>query len=956
MTPASTSDLATGPLWLKTFGTVELRGPDRATMVMGATQSRPLALLAYLAVDDGGRFHRRDLVTAMFWPESEAERSRHALRQTLYALRQAAGAGLVESRGQEEIGVGSDALTCDAVEFSALLDSGQPEQALALYQGDFLAGLHVAGASSEFEDWLTGWRLQLRRRAVAAAVNLAAAAEANGTLDVAQRWLRFAIDTDPLAESSYRSLIRVRMSARESGAARDLYQTLAERLKRDLDREPSADIRALLDQRPAAAPPLESPATPADPARAPDAAAPTTTSRSTTRQRWLIAAAIAVLIGGVTLLPAWWRRPQPPPLIAVAGFGSSTKGDSSSGAIMADLLANGLARLPGLQVVSGPRLLELEEHLGPLPASVRPLRAASAGGATLLVRGQLSGTEGNRRIDLELIEVGSGRIRHSARASAPDLLSLADSAAGNLAAWFRAPLPEQPLSVAATRSLTAYRFYEEGLRSYYLGDGSAALRLFEEALAEDSNFAMAAYYGAEAAHRQSDGAAADRMQERMRQLAPSLPDRERLLLLTSGAMAEVDPRATTLADSLVVRWPGDPDAELLRSRAYYMFGNQTETMASARRAIELDSANVRRDIVPCRACDAFVQLALAQIAIDDLAAAERTARQFLTLQPHLASAHALWSGILLRIGNIGGATRETEIADSLAGRYPAPNMEALLRSGEFATADAELERRIQSSIPFVRQDGRWWLTISLRTQGRLLEAIRLQRNGVLQGGRAVTVGGGSDTVQLAQLLCESGAGRQGAAMYASMAQSRDPSAGPHQFHQARQTSWVLTHSATCLAMAGDTGSLAALANRIEAVAVPTGSPRHLALPHYVRGLLFAARNDWSGAVAEQEKAMTSPVEGLTRINYELAGALLNLHRPAEAIQPLQAALRGPLDAGGLYVTRTELEARLAEAFSAAGQRDSAAVHEAWVEQAWKEADPAFLARHGNGRRSGHTSS
>jgi len=212
------------------------------------------------------------------------------------------------------------------------------------------------------------------------------------------------------------------------------------------------------------------------------------------------------------------------------------------------------------------------------------------------------------------------------------------------------------------------------------------------------------------------------------------------------------------------------------------------------------------------------------------------------------------------------------------------------------------------------------------------------------------VGGGSDTVQLAQLLCESGAGRQGAAMYASMAQPRGVPIGQHQFHQARQNSWVLTHSATCLALAGDTGSLAALADRIEAVAVPTGSPRHLALPHYVRGLLFGARSDWSSAVAEQEKAMTSPVEGLTRINYELAGALLNLHRAAEAILPLQAALRGPLDAGGLYLTRTELEARLAEAFSAVGQRDSAEVHEAWVEQAWQRADPEFSPRREQLRR------
>ncbi|HSQ29771.1 MAG TPA: hypothetical protein VLN49_07975 [Gemmatimonadaceae bacterium] len=47
---------------------------------------------------------------------------------------------------------------------------------------------------------------------------------------------------------------------------------------------------------------------------------------------------------------------------------------------------------------------------------------------------------------------------------------------------------------------------------------------------------------------------------------------------------------------------------------------------------------------------------------------------------------------------------------------------------------------------------------------------------------------------------------------------------------------------------------------------------------------------------------------------------------ARAIAVLQPALRGPLDASNLYVTCTELHELLAQAWDAAGARDSAAAH------------------------------
>jgi len=90
--------------------------------------------------------------------------------------------------------------------------------------------------------------------------------------------------------------------------------------------------------------------------------------------------------------------------------------------------------------------------------------------------------------------------------------------------------------------------------------------------------------------------------------------------------------------------------------------------------------------------------------------------------------------------------------------------------------------------------------------------------------------------------------------------------------------------------------------------------------------------------------MFAPTTGFTRTNFELARVYLRLRRPKEAIAVLQPSLRGSLEASNLYVTRTELHERLAQAWDALGNVDSAAVHYAWVTKAWNAADPAFASR------------
>jgi predicted Zn-dependent protease len=162
--------------------------------------------------------------------------------------------------------------------------------------------------------------------------------------------------------------------------------------------------------------------------------------------------------------------------------------------------------------------------------------------------------------------------------------------------------------------------------------------------------------------------------------------------------------------------------------------------------------------------------------------------------------------------------------------------------------------------------------------------------------------------------------------------------------QARHLAWKGTLRGMALAAAGDTLAVRYLADSVETWGRGSAYGRDQKAHHYLRGLVLMAANRHEDAVREFRSAMHSPSLGLTRVNYELARCLLRLGRAREAVAALQPALRGEVDASNLYITRTELHELLAQAFDAAGQPDSAALHYRAVVKAWQRADPSFYNR------------
>ncbi|MBA2459266.1 MAG: hypothetical protein H0V43_09980 [Gemmatimonadales bacterium] len=65
---------------LHTLGVVDLRASDGRELGTILRQPKRLGLLAYLAVASPRRFHRRDSLLALFWPELDQDHARAVAR------------------------------------------------------------------------------------------------------------------------------------------------------------------------------------------------------------------------------------------------------------------------------------------------------------------------------------------------------------------------------------------------------------------------------------------------------------------------------------------------------------------------------------------------------------------------------------------------------------------------------------------------------------------------------------------------------------------------------------------------------------------------------------------------------------------------------------------------------------------------------------------------------------
>ena len=129
-------------LRLRTLGGLTIQN-EKGPLAGAITRKRSLALLALigLATEQG---LSRDRALAYLWPESDTDRARNNLKQTLFQLRRELHEEVFVPGGGA-LRLETDAISVDACDFQAALDRGNPTTAVTLYRGPFLDGFYLPG-------------------------------------------------------------------------------------------------------------------------------------------------------------------------------------------------------------------------------------------------------------------------------------------------------------------------------------------------------------------------------------------------------------------------------------------------------------------------------------------------------------------------------------------------------------------------------------------------------------------------------------------------------------------------------------------------------------------------------------------------------------------------------------------------------------------------------------------
>ncbi|MGD8998618.1 MAG: BTAD domain-containing putative transcriptional regulator, partial [Anaerolineae bacterium] len=114
------------------------------------------------------------------------------------------------------------------------------EQAVALYEGDLLP--------SCYQDWIVPERERLRQAFQRALVSLVRLLEDEQDYDAAIRYAQQLLRQDPLRETSYRHLMRLRALVGDRAGALRTYHKCATVLERELGVQPSPDTREMYER------------------------------------------------------------------------------------------------------------------------------------------------------------------------------------------------------------------------------------------------------------------------------------------------------------------------------------------------------------------------------------------------------------------------------------------------------------------------------------------------------------------------------------------------------------------------------------------------------------------------------------------------------------------------------------------------------------------------------------
>jgi len=230
---------------LQLLGGFQLCSEDGAPIMVRVRKAK--ALLAYLALHQGQPLSR-DKLAGLLWEDSDDTRARHSLRQALADLRRTLpeGDNPILIAEDDQILLSAESIEVDVLMFKASLadkSSASLEQALALYQGEFLEGFNPRSAG--FEEWMLAHQSHLREQALNMMSQLLDLQIKNNDHEPAVRTAIRLLALDPLQESTHRILIQLYAQLGRYGSALKQYRSCHGILLRELGVPPEKETQAL---------------------------------------------------------------------------------------------------------------------------------------------------------------------------------------------------------------------------------------------------------------------------------------------------------------------------------------------------------------------------------------------------------------------------------------------------------------------------------------------------------------------------------------------------------------------------------------------------------------------------------------------------------------------------------------------------------------------------------------
>lgn len=560
------------------FGGFRLALPDGADATPRAKKTR--ALLAFLLVTR--RPCSRERLASLLWGDRADEQAKASLRQALYELRDLAcgPAPLLDVR-RDQVAVRGEACELDLDGLAALARQGEIGLLCAeLDRTPLVLLADLDGVDPDFDEWLAVERLRCREELLTAAAEAGGAALKAGRVAEVRRLVDALERVDPLNEPAVRLGLQADRASGDLSALHRRYDRFSQRLRKDLDAEPSSETRSLLRAATGAL----------RPAQDRDGPPPLTRRRL---WPWLLAGVAA--LGVLAAMFGWSRFSAPPsaPSLAVLPFETGAQ-DAYFGSGLSEAVLDLLARDRELRVVgsSSARLFG---------AAGDPLDAARRLGLDYVLRGEARTMGGRVDVSARLIRARDGRVLWRDRYQRPgeDVFAVQNEIAAAVAQQLGARIAPRANPHLATRPEVYDRYLQaRGLtRDRRTAALEEARRLLQEAVRLDPDYAPAFAALSQATmlladHPTSYGdipipqaqTEARRYARRALELAPDLGE----AYAAYGLISLGDAQSLPFYARAVALDPQRPDYHRWLGQAYSAVGREKDALAEYQRSAALD--------------------------------------------------------------------------------------------------------------------------------------------------------------------------------------------------------------------------------------------------------------------------------------------------------------------------------------------------------------------------------